>query len=447
MAIFKRDDIVIKYGGDDSRFQKVNARVMTTGKRLKGFFADMGSSISSFFGRTLVGSIAAVGTAFTMLTRSALKTADGIAKTADKIGVGVEELQKLRYAASTAGVQQGVLDMALQRFSRRVGEAAQGTGVLYQELERLRIPLRDQDGTMRSLTDVLFDYADAVQQSGSAQERLRLAFKAFDSEGAVMVNLLARGSEGMRDLFARAEELGVVMGEDLVRQSEALNQAWEDFTTRVSVKFKKALLSAVGFFDKLAGNYRTVEDIQGRLSELDMLEARTLKERADAWKVFQPMYDRQLAAIREERQQLEGKKRTLEQIRALEASLRGQPTPSGTGDVRTGGRAAGAGGADDWRTRSPEEIGSALSDFRSGRINQWELAERAGLSPPGTADMIAKEQAAMVAGVPVTFSPGDFEARLREMANEMQPIPIKVKGELVWEDEISDRADQVGGRD
>jgi len=45
MAFFKRDDIVIKYGGDDSRFQKVNRRVMTTGKKLKGFFADVGSSI------------------------------------------------------------------------------------------------------------------------------------------------------------------------------------------------------------------------------------------------------------------------------------------------------------------------------------------------------------------------------------------------------------------
>jgi hypothetical protein len=40
----------------------------------------------------------------------------------------VEALQELRFAANASGVEQQTLDMALQRFTRRAAEAAQGTG-------------------------------------------------------------------------------------------------------------------------------------------------------------------------------------------------------------------------------------------------------------------------------------------------------------------------------
>ena len=37
-------------------------------------------------------------------------------------------LQELRFAAKASGIEQQTLDMALQRFTRRAAEAAQGTG-------------------------------------------------------------------------------------------------------------------------------------------------------------------------------------------------------------------------------------------------------------------------------------------------------------------------------
>jgi hypothetical protein len=62
------------------------------------------------------------------LVDRSISAADAIGKTADKIGVGVEALQELRFAAKASGVEQQTLDMPLQRFTRRAAEAAQGTG-------------------------------------------------------------------------------------------------------------------------------------------------------------------------------------------------------------------------------------------------------------------------------------------------------------------------------
>jgi hypothetical protein len=40
----------------------------------------------------------------------------------------VDALQELRFAAKASGIEHQTLDMALQRFTRRAAEAAQGTG-------------------------------------------------------------------------------------------------------------------------------------------------------------------------------------------------------------------------------------------------------------------------------------------------------------------------------
>jgi len=401
MAFFKRDDIVIKYGGDDSRFQKVNRRVMTTGKKLKGFFADVGSSISGMFGRTLIGTIAAVGAAFATLTKRAISFGDSIAKTADKIGINVEALQQLRYAAKVVGVEQGTLDMGLQRFSRRIGEAANGTGELYKDIERLGIELRNADGTMRPLTEIMFDFADAVAAADSKQEQLRLTFKAVDSEAAGLVNLFRQGGDGMRYWMDRAVELGLVLDENLVRKAEVVEQAWDEFWSRQTTKLKRFALNVVQFLGGSVQEFMTLEEVQAALAEKRLTlekaqrqaeQSRNANARASA--------RRRVSELTEEIKGLEEKEAIMRRIAAIEAGNINASGGATGGTTKTGTAGSRAVTTDDWRTKTPEQIGAALSDFRSGRISQWEL-----------------------------------------------PIPIKVRGELVWEDEISNRADETGGRD
>jgi hypothetical protein len=74
--------------------------------------------------RTLGGALAGVATVggLVVLVDRSISAADAIGKT-DKIGVGVEALQELRFAAKASGVEQQTLDMALQRFTRRAAEA------------------------------------------------------------------------------------------------------------------------------------------------------------------------------------------------------------------------------------------------------------------------------------------------------------------------------------
>ena len=83
------------------------------------------------------------------LVNRSISAADPIGKTADKIGVGVEALEELRFAAKASGIERQTLDMALQRSTRRTAEAAQGTGEARDARAQLGVTLRDQDGHPR----------------------------------------------------------------------------------------------------------------------------------------------------------------------------------------------------------------------------------------------------------------------------------------------------------
>ena len=237
----------------------------------------LGKSFAALAGVASLGALA-------QQTQEALDFADAIAKTADKVGVTTNELQELRFAASQSGIETRTLDMALQRFARRMGEAAQGTGELYKTTQELGIEFQDEAGRYFSTTELLVQYADALGKAETQQEKLRLAFKAFDSEGAALVNLLGEGSEELQAFREQAVELGLVLGEDLVRESEILNDKFDILVTQVKVRVTEAFLNATqavlqffGVFADASEAQKELDKVQARMKEIeDIVDAGNL---------------------------------------------------------------------------------------------------------------------------------------------------------------------------
>ena len=113
--------------------------------------------------------------------------------------------------------------MALQRFIRRVGEAARGTGEAKGALQDLGIVLKNNDGTLRDVREILFDVAEGIKNTTSPAEQLRLAFKFFDSEGAALVNTLKDGRAGLEEFASQAQALGFVLDAQTVAATEEFN--------------------------------------------------------------------------------------------------------------------------------------------------------------------------------------------------------------------------------
>jgi lambda family phage tail tape measure protein len=232
-------------------------RIETAGERASGGLKGLGRQAELLRAgiRTLGGALAGVATVggLAALVDRSISAADAIGETASKIGVGVEALQELRYAASLAGVEQQTLDMALQRFVRRVAEAANGTGEAKDALAQMGIALRDQSGGLRRSEDLLGEVADAFARIEDPAERVRLAFKLFDSEGVALVNLLQDGSGALEQMRERARSLGIVLDEHLVRDAGRARDELDTLSQVISANLTRAALEAAPVIADLSG--------------------------------------------------------------------------------------------------------------------------------------------------------------------------------------------------
>jgi hypothetical protein len=172
-----------------------------------------------------VGGVAGLTVAFNNIRQSL----DQLGKTADKLGIATEQLQGLRFAAEKAGVASNTLDMALQRATRRISEAAQGTGEAKAAIKELGLDAKTLAGI--PLDRQMRVIADAFQKVGSQSDRVRLAFKLFDSEGVNLVNVLKDGSDGLDRMQKRFEELGGAATRDAIAQVERFNDAMTELRT------------------------------------------------------------------------------------------------------------------------------------------------------------------------------------------------------------------------
>ena len=194
-----------------------------TQKALRGIKAAFGKLSKVFFNfkTALVGVAGAAGIG--LLIRNSLIATDALAKTASKIGTTTEALSALQYAGKLTGVEVNTMNMALQRFTRRASEAAVGTGEAKGAIRELGIDARAL--VRLPLDERMLVLADAFAGVESESDRLRLAFKLFDSEGAALVNTLGQGRQGLADMLGESRRLGVVMSSNAAKGVEDANDA------------------------------------------------------------------------------------------------------------------------------------------------------------------------------------------------------------------------------
>ncbi len=196
-------------------------------KGLKGSVGAMGPAIAGAFSGAAIKAI--------------VDNVEQIDKFAKRVNISTEALSELRFVGEQSGVQFSQMSMGLQRMTRRIGEASKGMGEGKDALRELgldavqlsKIPVDEQ---FMAITRALSGTADE-------SDRLRLAFKLFDSEGTALLQTMTDGEEGMLKLRARARELGVVTAEQAKRVT-GLNDRWNEFVTKSATNGRK-LLSAL----------------------------------------------------------------------------------------------------------------------------------------------------------------------------------------------------------
>lgn len=148
-------------------------------------------------GSAVVGASAAAVGGLVSMANNAAATADTIDKGSIRMGVSTEYYQQLGYAAGQSGVEMSTLEKAAKKL----------------------------EGTDLNLQDAM----DQIMGMATAEERAQKASELFgDAVAYQMSPLIEQSQDSFNGLIDRADELGLVMSDDMVKAGVTMGDTMSD---------------------------------------------------------------------------------------------------------------------------------------------------------------------------------------------------------------------------
>ena len=238
-------------------------KVVKGTKHINKSMSGVEKKMSAINGKMKAAFSAGAVIAFGAKLKSTFEDLDKIGKLSDQLGIAAEDLQKLRFAGEQTGVSTGVMDTALEKFTKRLGEAKEkGTGPLSDALDSLGITLKNTDGTAKTSMEVMMEYGDAMANAQDPATKMFLATEAFGRSGGGLINTFSGGSKAVKELGEQLEKAGGVIGgkavDDAERANDAMNllsKSWGGASTSIMVKLAPAIESLAGWLTTLPDKY------------------------------------------------------------------------------------------------------------------------------------------------------------------------------------------------
>ena len=232
----------------------------------------------------LTAAASAVGFSLSQMMSKFLDTGDAIDKASMRLGIGVDKLQSLQYAAKMSGSSAEDMNQALGKLNENIAKAAAGKNKEIASLfDKLGISLRDAKGNLRTAADVLPEFADAIQRNTNSSVRARMAIAAFGDAGQKLIPMLQDGSKGLADMEKRAHDLGLTMSQDDVKAAASLGDKFTDlgsvfdsFGNTISAKLAPVLGPLIDDLTEFLAKNK--DAFAGRLSEAVSKLADSLKK-------------------------------------------------------------------------------------------------------------------------------------------------------------------------
>lgn len=178
-------------------------------RRVQGLLAGLGVSLT-------------LG-AFAALVKGAIDSADELNKLSQKIGISVEALSTLQFAAQLSDVGLDTLKTGLKGLSANLTEARAGLGEGAALFQALGVSVEDTAGNLKSSDTILLEIADRFASFEDGATKTALAVKLFGKSGMDMIPFLNQGASGIRTLMQEAERLGLKLSTETAQAAEAFN--------------------------------------------------------------------------------------------------------------------------------------------------------------------------------------------------------------------------------
>ena len=215
---------------------------------------------------------------------------DELGKTAQKIGIPVDQLSKLEYAAKLSEVSVEDLTTTLTKFSKSLSQiAAGGKNDAGIALKALGVAATDAQGHLRPTSAILSDVSDKFAGMKDGAGKTAIALALLGKTGAQLIPMLNGGSEALKEAADQASIFGLAVSEEASKAAEHFNDnltrlsgAYDGIKIAVTTGLLPALNNLSDILVTLAENSHFSEDatsgLAGILKEASIAAATTYQE-------------------------------------------------------------------------------------------------------------------------------------------------------------------------
>jgi hypothetical protein len=179
--------------------------------------------------------------ALTNQIKQALQYAAAIGETASTLGVTTKQLQEFRFAASQVGVSQEALEGGLQRLVISIGKAQVGSQAQIKAFNALGISVDQLKG--KTGGDIFLKMADALSKVTERTQRAAPEVALLGKNGAQLDSLLSGGSARLNALADAANQLGIVLSEEQIKNAEVTAHKLEALKTVLDANIASTVTS------------------------------------------------------------------------------------------------------------------------------------------------------------------------------------------------------------
>lgn len=211
-------------------------------------------SIGKGLGAGVLGGAGVVGAVLGGVVSHGLEQAKELDDWSRRLGVTTTEVQRLRGAAASLGVEEGSVLEAGKKLREGLGElAATGGGPAKEGLEALGITFGEIKDL--GLEDQLGLVADALNDIPDPADRVNAALKIGGEDLLKILPTLEGGSAGFRALGDAVEDSGAVLDEDLIKSLRETDRTLKKVEMQVGAASATILAEAAPAIEDMAKDF------------------------------------------------------------------------------------------------------------------------------------------------------------------------------------------------
>lgn len=253
-------------------------------KVTKGLKGVGGAAAGATKGIAGVG-LAATATAgaLALIVDKSFQAIDAIGKTSTQTGIATDTLQAFHLAARESGTTVEGANTALIKFARSVGDAQRGLKTQADIFKDIGVEVKNTDGSMKSFDQILEETADGIMGLGDQTARATALANLFGRQGVVLTGAIKDLSEtGLKNFIKRAQDLGIVLSEKVIRRTEKFNDAVGVIRMQLGSFVNNITTSFLPVFEelqkKIAESIQSMIDSAGGMDKLGMNIANAIIE-------------------------------------------------------------------------------------------------------------------------------------------------------------------------